>query len=132
MGLEVRADRLRKVFFTPPPPAARAGAAQLGKRAPRQKTEVVALDDLSLEVHPGEIFGLLGPNGAGKTTTVGVLTTRVQATSGEGWIGPHHVKREAVKVKRVIGVVPQRPNLDFGLTAREILTFHGAYFGLNA
>ena len=108
------------------------GPAQLGKGAPKQKFEVAALDGLSLEVEPGEIFGLLGPNGAGKSTTVGVLTTRVQATSGEGWIGPHNVARERVAVKRVIGVVPQRPNLDFGLTAREILTFHGAYFGLGS
>ena len=93
-------------------------------------SHVVALDDLSLEVHPGEIFGLLGPNGAGKSTTVGVLTTRVRPTSGDAWIGPHNVWKERVAVKRLIGVVPQRPNLDFGLTAREILTFHGAYFGL--
>ncbi len=107
MGLGVRAERLRKVFG-----------------------DVTALADLTLDVAPGEIFGLLGPNGAGKSTTVGVLTTRVQATSGEGWIGPHNVARDRVAVKRVIGVVPQRPNLDFGLTAREILTFHGAYFGL--
>jgi ABC-2 type transport system ATP-binding protein len=132
MGLGVRADRLRKVFSTPPPAAARAGMAQMGKSAPKHKSEVAALDGLSLEVAPGEIFGLLGPNGAGKSTTVGVLTTRVQATSGEGWIGPHSVSRERVAVKRAIGVVPQRPNLDFGLTAREILTFHGAYFGLGS
>jgi len=108
------------------------GPAQIGKGQAKQKHEVAALDDLSLEVEPGEIFGLLGPNGAGKSTTVGVLTTRVQATSGEAWIGPHNVSRERVAVKRMIGVVPQRPNLDFGLTAREILTFHGAYFGLGA
>jgi len=132
MGLAVRADRLRKIFSTPPPAAARAGPAQLGKGAAKQKFEVAALDDLSLEVEPGEIFGLLGPNGAGKSTTVGVLTTRVRATSGEGWIGRHNVERDRVAVKRLIGVVPQRPNLDFGLTAREILTFHGAYFGLSA
>jgi ABC-2 type transport system ATP-binding protein len=109
MSLGVRADRLRKVFG-----------------------EVTALADLSLDVAPGEIFGLLGPNGAGKSTTVGILTTRVQATSGEAWIGPHNVARHRVAVKRAIGVVPQRPNLDFGLTAREILTFHGAYFGMPA
>src|SRR4029434_1048276 len=109
MGLGVRADRLRKIFG-----------------------DVTALADLTLDVAPGEIFGLLGPNGAGKSTTVGVLTTRVQATSGEGWIGPNNVGRDRVAVKRVIGVVPQRPNLDFGLTAREILTFHGAYFGMPA
>jgi len=106
--------------------------AQLGKGAPKQKFEVNALDGLSLDVAAGEIFGLLGPNGAGKSTTVGVLTTKVQATSGDAWIGPHNVARDRVAVKRAIGVVPQRPNLDFGLTAREILTFHGAYFGMGA
>jgi ABC-2 type transport system ATP-binding protein len=129
MGLRVRADRLRKVFSAQHAVGrfGRGGAAKPGEK---QKSEVAALDGLSLEVEPGEIFGLLGPNGAGKSTTVGVLTTRVQATSGEGWIGNHNVARDRVAVKRLIGVVPQRPNLDFALTAREILTFHGAYFGL--
>ena len=93
---------------------------------------VVALDELTLEVQPGEIFGLLGPNGAGKSTTVGVLTTRVRPTAGRAWIGDYDVWQRGVDVKRLIGVVPQRPNLDFALTAREILTFHGAYFGLSS
>jgi ABC-2 type transport system ATP-binding protein len=84
-----------------------------------------------LEILPGEIFGLLGPNGAGKSTTVGVLTTRVRPTSGLAWIGEHDVWKEQAEVKRLIGVVPQRPNLDFSLTAREILIFHGAYFGIG-
>jgi ABC-2 type transport system ATP-binding protein len=92
----------------------------------------VALDSLSLDITPGEIFGLLGPNGAGKSTTVGILTTRVRPTSGEAWIGEKNVWREQVAVKRLIGVVGQRPNLDFSLTALEILTFHGAYFGLGS
>src|SRR6266480_5738641 len=65
-----------------------------------------AVDGVSLEVRPGEIFGLLGPNGAGKTTTLGVLTTRVRPTGGEAWIGPHNVWsevwRERVAVKRLI------------------------------
>jgi ABC-2 type transport system ATP-binding protein len=90
------------------------------------------LDGISLDVHPGEIFGLLGPNGAGKSTTVGVLTTRVRPTSGRARIGEHNVWENPAAVKRLIGVVPQRPNLDFALTAREILLFHGAYFGLSA
>jgi ABC-2 type transport system ATP-binding protein len=94
-----------------------------------KKFEVVALDGLSLEIRAGEIFGLLGPNGAGKSTTIGILTTRTEPTSGRAFIGPHDVWREQVAAKRLIGVVPQRPNLDFALTAREILTFHGAYFG---
>jgi ABC-2 type transport system ATP-binding protein len=101
----------------------------MGSR-PKTSATVVALDGFSLEVQPGEIFGLLGPNGAGKSTTVGVLTTRVKPTSGTAWIGEFNVWERRVDVKRLIGVVPQRPNLDFNLTAREILTFHGAYFGL--
>ncbi|HMD30628.1 MAG TPA: ATP-binding cassette domain-containing protein, partial [Candidatus Acidoferrales bacterium] len=73
-----------------------------------------------------------GPNGAGKSTTVGILTTRVRPTAGRAWVGEHDSWIEPVVVKRLFGVVPQRPNLDFALTAREILTFHGAYFGLPA
>ncbi len=108
-----------------------AGPMSLGRRE-RQKVEIVALDGLSLEVAPGELFGLLGPNGAGKSTTVGVLTTRVRPTGGRAFIGDRDVWRDPVAVKRSIGVVPQRPNLDFSLTAREVLLFHGAYFGMSA
>src|SRR4029077_20662356 len=75
---------------------------------------------------------LLGPNGAGKSTTVGVLTTRVRPTSGQAWIGEHDVWKEQTQGKHLIGVVPQRPNLDFSLTAREILIFHAAYFGIGS
>jgi ABC-2 type transport system ATP-binding protein len=61
---------------------------------------------------------------------VGILTTRVRPTGGRAWIGEEEVWKKRVSVKRRIGVVPQRPNLDFALTAREILLFHGAYFGI--
>ena len=104
------------------------GAAK-GSKQP--KPQITALDGLSLEIQPGEIFGLLGPNGAGKSTTVGVLTTRVRPTSGQAWIGEHDVWKEQAAVKHLIGVVPQRPNHDFSLTAREILIFHAAYFGMG-
>jgi ABC-2 type transport system ATP-binding protein len=137
MPAGVRTEDLRKVFTSAPPLAAGVRATgilatrgRLGRRKDGPKHEVVALDGISLDVRPGEVFGLLGPNGAGKSTTVGVLTTRVRPTSGKAWIGGHPVDTERVAVKRLIGVVPQRPNLDFALTAREILTFHGAYFGL--
>jgi ABC-2 type transport system ATP-binding protein len=56
----------------------------------------------------------------------------VRPTSGRAWIGEHEVWTNQVAVKLLIGVVPQRPNLDFSLTAREILTYHGAYFGLGS
>ncbi len=131
----IRTRELRKVYSSPPPLASGGGfgfgnARGRGNKQP--KPEIVALDGLSLEIAPGEIFGLLGPNGAGKSTTVGILTTRVRPTGGQAWIGEHDVWAEQVVVKRRIGVVQQRPNLDFSLTAREILLFHGAYFGLDS
>ncbi len=134
MPVGIRTHDLRKVFNTAPPMAAaglvvRPGASKADKNKP--KPEIKALDGLSLEVRPGEIFGLLGPNGAGKSTTVGVLTTRVKPSAGQAWIGDFDVWQQPTRVKPLIGVVPQRPNLDFSLTAREILIFHGAYFGLS-
>src|SRR6202166_5075127 len=130
----IRTRDLRKVYNSAPPLAAGGfGApAARGKQKKQPKPQIVALDGLSLEVSPGEIFGLLGPNGAGKSTTVGILTTRARPTGGQAWIGEHDVWKNQVAVKRLIGVVAQRPNLDFSLTAREILLFHGAYFGLDS
>jgi ABC-2 type transport system ATP-binding protein len=127
----IRTHDLRKVY-TSPPPRASGGFVLSGRIKAKKQPEIVALDNLSLEIAPGEIFGLLGPNGAGKSTTVGILTTRVRPTKGQAWIGEHDVWAQQVAVKKIIGVVAQRPNLDFSLTAREILLFHGAYFGIDS
>src|SRR5579872_4404246 len=137
MGVDVRVKDLRKIYNSPPPFAMGAaafgsGRSAGGKKQKKQKMEVLALDGVSLEVEGGEIFGLLGPNGAGKSTTVGIVTTRIKPTSGSAWIGPHDVWRDQVAAKHLIGVVQQRPNLDFSLTAREILIFHAAYFGIGS
>ena len=138
MGIGIRIENLRKVYETPPPMAAVRGAgtgftgAAKREKKEKKKFELVALDNVSLEIQAGGIFGLLGPNGAGKSTTIGIVTTRTRPTSGRVFVGELDVWREQAAVKRLIGVVPQRPNLDFALTAREILTFHGAYFGQNA
>jgi ABC-2 type transport system ATP-binding protein len=135
MGVGIRTENLRKVYDTPPPMAARGAGFSFtpvrtgSKERSKKKFELVALDGISFEIRAGEIFGLLGPNGAGKSTTIGILTTRTQPTAGRAFLGDIDIWREQVKAKRLIGVVPQRPNLDFALTAREILTFHGAYFG---
>jgi ABC-2 type transport system ATP-binding protein len=131
----IRTRDLRKIYNSSPPLAAGGGFAfstARGKKNKQPKPEIIALDGLSLEILPGEIFGLLGPNGAGKSTTVGILTTRVRPTGGQAWIGEYDVWAQQVKVKRLIGVVAQRPNLDFSLTAREILLYHGAYFGIES
>ena len=139
MAAGIRTEELRKIYTTRPPMGAGgrpgfggAPAAAKKSKAKEPKPEIKAVDGISLDVPPGQIFGLLGPNGAGKSTTVGILTTRVRPTSGTAWIGEYDVWRDQVAAKRLIGVVAQRPNLDFMLTAREILTFHGAYFGLGS
>src|SRR5438045_1453578 len=94
-------------------------------------SKVAALDALDLIVAEGEFFGMLGPNGAGKTTTIGILTTRVRATSGEAIVAGANVSAAPTAVRHCIGVVPQRPNPDRGLNVIENLIFHAAYFGVS-
>src|SRR5205809_8082927 len=100
MAIGIRTQDLRKIYSSPPPLAAGGFVARADAKGSKQaKTQIPALDGLSLEVSPGEIFCLLGPNGAGKSTTVGVLTTRVRATAGQAWIGDHEVWKDLVAVK---------------------------------
>src|SRR5262249_41881367 len=104
MQAGIRTQDLRKVYHSPAPAGAGTGGftfatAPKGK-GKQPRPEIVALNGISLQVAPGEIFGLLGPNGAGKSTTVGILTTRVRPTSGQAWIGEHEVWKEQVAVKR--------------------------------
>jgi len=101
----------------------------LVKRYP--KRPVNAVDGLTFEVGPGEIFGLLGPNGAGKTTTVGVLTTMVRATRGSARVAGVDVAADPVGARARLAVVPQRSNLDRSLTPRQNLVFHAAYHGVG-
>ena len=134
MDSAIRTRDLRKIYNSNPPAGVVRGdaSASTGKRNKAPKPQITALDGIDLDVAPGGIFGLLGPNGAGKSTTVGILTTRVRPTSGTAWISGLDVWLDQTAAKRQIGVVAQRPNLDFALTAREILLFHGAYFGLSS
>jgi ABC-2 type transport system ATP-binding protein len=83
-------------------------------------------------VQPGEFFGLLGPNGAGKSTTLGCITTLVRPTAGRILVDGVDVVRRPAEAKRRIALVPQNRNLDRDLTVREVLTYHGRYFGLAA
>lgn len=124
----IRTQGLGKVY---PPPSGRPGRiGPPGGGPPRQSGPVVALQSLDLEVADGEFFGLLGPNGAGKTTTIGILTTRVIATSGTAIVAGADVSSDAVAVRQRIGVVPQRPNPDRSLDVFENLLYHAAYFGI--
>ncbi|MGW1022920.1 ABC transporter ATP-binding protein [Streptomyces sp. NPDC002577] len=94
--------------------------------------EVHAVRGISLSVREGEAFGLLGPNGAGKSTTFGMLTTRVQPTSGSMRVAGADPVADPVAVKRRIGAVTQHNTLDRQLTALENLEFRGRFAGLSA
>jgi ABC-2 type transport system ATP-binding protein len=98
---------------------------RVGKSGPTE-----AVRGISFSVPKGEFFGLLGPNGAGKSTTLGCITTLVRPTSGQVLVDGVDVVRHPLEAKRRIAVVPQNRNLDRDLTVREVLTFHGRYFGL--
>jgi ABC-2 type transport system ATP-binding protein len=96
----------------------------------RKSPPVEAVRGVSFSVAPGEFFGLLGPNGAGKSTTIGCISTLVRPTSGRILVGGVDITRAPAEGKRRIAVVPQTRNLDHDLTVRELLVYHGRYFGL--
>ncbi len=83
------------------------------------------VNDLSLAIEPGEIFGLLGPNGAGKSTTIRMLTTLAQQTQGDIVVAGYDVSRQAAQVRSEIGVVLQQVSVDMDMTAWENMEFHG-------
>ncbi|MGI6487444.1 MAG: ABC transporter ATP-binding protein [Syntrophothermaceae bacterium] len=84
---------------------------------------LVAVDNLCLEVAPGELFGFLGPNGAGKTTTIKMLVGMLTPTSGEAYLSGLDVYRHPIQAKALLGYVPDQPNLYEKLTPIEFLTF---------
>jgi ABC-2 type transport system ATP-binding protein len=96
-----------------------------------EKHAVEALQNISLEVIPGEIFGLLGPNGAGKTTLIKILTTLLLPTSGDAWLNGHHIQNDANKVRASVGcMLMGERGLYWKLTGRENLEYFGALYHL--
>lgn len=86
---------------------------------------VCVVNDLSLTIQPGEIFGLLGPNGAGKSTTIRMLTTLTQATQGNIVVAGFDVNQQRLQVREQIGVVLQQTSVDGDLTVWENMEMHG-------
>lgn len=90
-----------------------------------------AVDDVSLEVEPGEIHGFLGPNGAGKTTTIRIIAGLLKPTSGRVIVNDHDLAKEPEAAKASLGFVPDHPFIYEKLTAGEFLRFHGGLYGLS-
>lgn len=86
---------------------------------------VSVVNDLSLIIEPGEVFGLLGPNGAGKSTTIRMVTTLTKPTQGDIVVAGYDVVRQPFGAKKQIGVVLQQTSVDADLTVWENMEFHG-------
>jgi ABC-2 type transport system ATP-binding protein len=89
-----------------------------------------AVDRITFQVQPGEIFGFLGANGAGKTTAMRMLTGLSRPTAGEGIVAGYDVYRQAEQIKRRIGYMSQRFSLYEDLTVRENIQFYAGIYGL--
>lgn len=83
----------------------------------------VAVDDLSLTVEPGKIYGFLGPNGVGKSTTMNIITGYLAATSGEVKINGFDVLKQPEEAKKCVGYLPELPPLYMDMTVKEYLDF---------
>jgi len=90
----------------------------------------LAVNQLSLTVEKGEVFGLLGPNGAGKTTVVRMLAALLAPTSGEAWVAGYQVGVDDQGIRQRIGLLPEAPGLYAALTAEQNLAFYGEMYGV--
>jgi len=93
--------------------------------------DTAAVDNVSMKVARGELFGLLGPNGAGKSTLTKMLSGMINPTSGTIKVGGYNIRDDPMKVKESLGVVPQDIVLYDYMNARENLAFFGRLYGLS-
>jgi ABC-2 type transport system ATP-binding protein len=96
----------------------------------RKFGDVTAVEDLTLHVGEGEVFGFLGPNGAGKTTTIRMLACLISKTSGEARIADYEIRNSAdcQKIRKIIGLVPDNVGLYEDLSAYRNLDFYGRLY----
>jgi ABC-2 type transport system ATP-binding protein len=93
--------------------------------------KITAVDDLSISIEEGEIFGLLGPNGAGKTTIIKMLATLLEPTSGSASVNGYDIKKQPDKVRQSIGIIFQEPSSDELLTGYENIKLYAMMYGLS-
>jgi ABC-2 type transport system ATP-binding protein len=98
--------------------------------ATKRRPELLALDDVDLNVPRGSLFGLLGPNGAGKSTLINILANIVVKSSGDVRIWDIDLEEQPRRAARAIGVVPQELNFDPFFTARELLDSQAGLYGV--
>lgn len=129
--LAIRTEALGRVYKLKPNRQEKKEARKNGQEAPGTK-ELVALDDVTLQVNTGEILGLLGPNGAGKTTLIKILATLLSPSSGKAWVSGLDVETEAAEIRRRINMVAGGETSGYGLlTVRENLWMFAQFYGLT-
>jgi ABC-2 type transport system ATP-binding protein len=121
------------IEFAPPPPSAETAGPPIISvcNLVHRYENRTALNGVSFDVRPAELFGLLGPNGSGKTTLFRILSTLMVPTSGSATIAGFDVVREPGALRRHIGVVFQAQSVDIKLTAYENLWHQGHLYGLR-
>ena len=101
------------------------------KNITKRFDEKIVLDNISFSIEEGDIFGLIGPNGAGKSTLINIMTGLWKCSGGEVIVGGHDLKKEPLKVKEQIGLVPQEVALMDTVSVYDNLEFFGSLYGLN-
>src|SRR5512139_1175810 len=90
----------------------------------KKQSAIHAVEDLTLDIKQGEVFGFLGPNGAGKTTTVRVLCALIGSTSGRAWVNNYEVGRQNQQVRASVGILTEQPGMYDRLSAEKNLTIY--------
>ncbi len=98
------------------------------ERLTKRFGDILAVDELTLEVHEGEVFGFLGPNGAGKTTTVRMLACLISPTSGTARVNGFTVGRQDMDIRRSVGVLTETPGLYDNLSAERNLEIYAVLY----
>jgi len=112
-------------------PSKRIRKERKGKKGPYDEEKLIfAVNNISFEVKNGEIFGFLGPNGAGKTTTIRMLTGVLKPTKGNITIFEENIWKNPIRVKQIMGNVPEMANVYLDLTGIQNLNFIGEIYGI--
>ena len=97
----------------------------------KHDTALKAVDELTLEVHEGEVFGFLGPNGAGKTTTVRMLTSLIRPTSGSARVAGYQVGKDDIEIRRNVGLLTESPGMYERLSAEKNLRIFAELYDVS-
>ena len=93
--------------------------------------QILAVDNLCVDIHRGEVFGFLGSNGAGKTTTLQIIAGLLRATRGQVYVAGMDIHQYPIKIKSILGYLPESPAVYEQLTGKEFLNFIGRLRGLE-